>query len=185
VQPGFRPPEHMAGVYAFNASTGNLAWLYFPVPGFNIASSPAIFGGISTFAMMEIGNSLNAVSGKQLWSVLIQSNNESSSGNYSPYIVPSLSIAAIVCGYSGTVCSALNASNGAFVWSNDVAGGVLFSTPVVANGVVYVSTTLGGPLGLLQSGSYSLRRKTGAFLWNHVVGSIRYSFQPLQTTRFL
>jgi outer membrane protein assembly factor BamB len=179
VQTGISTSRAYSGeVYAFNASTGNLAWLYFPVPGFNIASSPAIYGGDIYFCNDGgLVIALDAVSGKQLWSVLIQRHNESSSGSYSPlYCSVSVSNGLLYVGSQVQFVQALNASNGAFVWSNDVAGGVLFSTPAVANGVVYVSTTLGGPFGSLQSGGVTaLDAKTGAFLWNHVVGSIRYS----------
>ena len=164
-------------LYAFNQLTGNLSWKY--NPGSWLSSSPAVYADkiyLGTSAGDVIA--LNAKSGQPSWAHHIRLDNSTSSsgGDYPLSCSLSASDGLVYVGLSAQKIQALNASNGALVWSGSVVGGVSFSTPVVANGVVYVSTTLGGTFGLLQSGGVTaLDAKTGAFLWNHVVGSIRYS----------
>lgn len=67
---------------------------------------------------------------------------------------------------------ALNASTGTKLW-NFATNGVIFSSPAVANGVVYVGTE---DTGSLDGGNlYALNAVTGAQLWSYNTGSIDLS----------
>ena len=59
---------------------------------------------------------------------------------------------------------ALNASTGALLWSY-TTGGRVFSSPAVANGVVYV-------IGWDTSNLYALNASTGALLWSYGIGNL-------------
>ena len=63
---------------------------------------------------------------------------------------------------------ALNATTGAELWNYPTRGEV-FSSPAVANGVVYVGS--GYPDNLL----YALNATTGALLWSYATGFPVYS----------
>ena len=163
-------------LYAFNASTGNLAWKY--NSGLWLHSSPAVYDG-----KVYIGNSggqilaLDATTGNPSWTYFIRLDGSNSSFG-SAYPVNSALSAGdglVYLGMSQKV-QTLNSSNGVFIWSGNIKGGVTFSTPVVANGIVYVSTTIGGTQQNLEDGGISaLNATSGESLWNHTVGSIRYS----------
>jgi PGF-CTERM protein len=57
---------------------------------------------------------------------------------------------------------ALNATTGAKLW-NYTTGSSVYSSPAVANGVVYV--------GSEDNNTYALNATTGAKLWNYTTGS--------------
>jgi outer membrane protein assembly factor BamB len=62
---------------------------------------------------------------------------------------------------------ALNATTGALLWSY-YTGNFIFSSPAVANGVVY-----------FQSGTtYALNAETGALLWESTTTGVRASTSP-------
>jgi outer membrane protein assembly factor BamB len=165
-------------LYAFNASTGNLAWKYTPGDAW-LPSSPAVYGGKVYFGTTSEVVALDATSGKPSWSYFVVSNGPSSNGGSVIYFgASSLSISdgLVYIGTTNQTVQAWNASTGAFVWSGNIKGAVYSSTIAVANGVVYASTTWGGTLGTLQPpGVTALNAKSGALLWNHSVGSIQYS----------
>ena len=64
---------------------------------------------------------------------------------------------------------ALNASTGAKLWSY-TTGGAVWSSPAVANGVVYV--------GSCDNNVYALNASTGAKLWSYTTGGDVYSPRP-------
>jgi outer membrane protein assembly factor BamB len=66
-----------------------------------------------------------------------------------------------VGGFENYTLYALNASTGTLLWSYDT-GGAVFSSPAVANGIVYVSSD-GGDLDALNA-------ITGAKLWSYTTG---------------
>ena len=71
---------------------------------------------------------------------------------------------------------AWNASSGAFVWACSTKGNIVYATPAIANGVVYVSTGIGGASNDIQRGGVTaIDAKNGALLWNHTIGSIQHS----------
>ena len=62
---------------------------------------------------------------------------------------------------------ALKASTGALLWSYATGGGIEYSPPVVANGVVYVSSDDGK--------LYALNASTGRPLWSYAAGGFETS----------
>ncbi len=143
------------GVYALNAATGALLWSL--NAGSSVMASPTVANGV-----VYIGSSgllgypdfnvttaylyaLNAGTGALLWSL---------PGGLSP---PAVVNGVVYGGCSDSLC-ALNASTGTKLWSFATAGPV-YSSPAVANGVVYVSSTDGN--------LYALNASTGAKLWNN------------------
>jgi outer membrane protein assembly factor BamB len=166
-------------LYAFNASTGNLTWYYTPMPGAWLSSSPTVYAGKVYFETSAgVVVALDAASGKTSWVYIVRldGSNSSSGSSYPSPCSLSVSDSLVYVGTSIQILQAIDASNGAFVWSGDISGGVGFSTPAVANGVVYVSTTIGGFVGSVHDGGVSaLNAKTGVSLWNTTVGSIQRS----------
>ncbi|HAT44626.1 MAG TPA: serine/threonine protein kinase, partial [Ktedonobacter sp.] len=70
--------------------------------------------------------------------------------------------------YVGTISGnlyALNALTGAKLWKTHAASSI-FSSPAVANGVVYFSSF---------NKIYALNASTGAILWNYLTGANSYS----------
>ena len=58
---------------------------------------------------------------------------------------------------------ALKASNGALLWSFTTDGPVYWSSPAVANGVVYVGSNI-----YEHQSVYALNASTGALLWSYI-----------------
>ena len=56
---------------------------------------------------------------------------------------------------------ALKASTGALLWSYAIVNQGVYSSPVVANGVVYVGSHFGSP------NVFALNASTGALLWSY------------------
>src|ERR1035437_4035088 len=63
--------------------------------------------------------------------------------------------------------SALKTSTGALVWKYTTNGGIIFSSPAVANGVVYIGSEDGN--------LYALNASTGVPLWQYTTGNAIYS----------
>jgi outer membrane protein assembly factor BamB len=160
--------DYRGRLYAFNASTGNLTWQY--IPSFATWASPAIYNG-----KVYIGGSagdiaaLNATSGEQSWS--------HRAARYTGHSSFSIGDGLVYIGMEAPQeLQAWDASTGAFVWACSTKGIVSYSTPAIANCVVYVSTGVGGASNNIQSGGVTaIDAKTGALLWNHTIGSIQYS----------
>jgi eukaryotic-like serine/threonine-protein kinase len=165
-------------LYAFNALTGNITWKY--NAGLWTNASPAVYDG-----KVYIGDSggsviaLDATSGNVTWKygTLSDGNSPNSSdGTYSGSSSFLISNGLLYFGTWRLTVQAWDASTGAFRWSGKIEGSVAFSTPALANGVVYVSTGVGGTSDYLESGGVTaVNAKTGALLWNHTIGSISYS----------
>ncbi|MFG1625920.1 PQQ-binding-like beta-propeller repeat protein [Kribbella sp. NPDC049227] len=139
-------------VYALDAATGAVRWS-FPTGGHN-SSTPAVVDGTVYFGSRD-GNvyAVDAETGVQRWKV-----------RYGTNILASFqSSPAVVNGtvYIGTNNDrrvlALDAATGAIKWSFRT-GGVVMSSPVVANGVVYVGSD--------DRSVYALRATNGQRLWS-------------------
>jgi outer membrane protein assembly factor BamB len=117
------------GTYAFDTGTGALIWKNPAVQGGD--QSPAVANGVLYIAGFEI-TALNANSGQDLWR------------NRSEYFDTSPVVANGVVYVGGTNMSALDAQTGSLLWQSPIAGGDSFSSPAIANGILYFSTGAGG-----------------------------------------
>jgi uncharacterized repeat protein (TIGR03803 family) len=137
-------------VCALNARTGALVWSY--KTGNGVYCSPAVANGVVYVGSVDHNlYALNAQTGALLWSYTAEAPVESS---------PTVASGVVYVG-SGSPGNlyALNASTGALLWS--YATGIYFSSPAVANGMVYVGS--GGNV-------YALKANTGAKLWSYTTG---------------
>lgn len=132
-----------SNLYAFSTSTGN--WNV--VTGGQIDSSPEVANGIVYFGSEDHNlYAVNAATGTILWTF--------TSGN-AIVSSPAVSKGTVYFGSEDGNLYALNATTGGVVWNVPV--GAEFSSPTVANGIVYI----GGNNGL-----YALNASTGTILWN-------------------
>jgi outer membrane protein assembly factor BamB len=114
-------------VYALNATTGVLLWSYTTTN--SVASAPAVSKGVVYVNGAEV-YALNAKTGTLLWSYATGGGSDSPS--------PAITEGVVYIGANNTVY-ALNANTGAKLWSYPT-GGSVFSSPAVANAVVYVGS---------------------------------------------
>ncbi|MDQ6662608.1 MAG: PQQ-binding-like beta-propeller repeat protein [Chloroflexota bacterium] len=149
----------------------------------SVANGIIYFGGSSFYA-------LNATTGAFVWSY----------ANVGSYSTPAIDN-GLVYFSSGSTMYALNATTGAFVWNYTNRTGQGYTSPLTANGKVYVgssdgkvytfdgtkgtllwSYTTGGPIYsplTLDNGNlyisanklYVLNATTGAFVWSYTTGS--------------
>jgi glucose dehydrogenase len=141
-------------VQALDASTGKFVWSGAVVGGVDSSCSAVANGtlyvtttyGGSSPANLHYGGitALNAATGTKLWNTTIGSIMESS---------PAVADGVVFVGSDDTNAYplnaidghnvyALNAATGAFIW-NYTTGGAVYSSPAVANGVVYVGSNDG------------------------------------------
>ena len=173
---------YMAGtdggvLYALNATTGALAWSWKPF--IYLDSSPAVDGGkVYVCTGMETVEALDEDSGASVWCVRIRDTGwNASSGGYFPlHCAPCVDKGILYVGDSNQTVYAMNASNGAFLWSGKVVGGVDRSSAAVADGMVYIGTTVGGTSGNLSYGGVcALNATTGVLAWNFTGSSVSSS----------
>ena len=137
-------------VYALNANNGTLLWSY--PTGEDVWSSPAVANGVVYFGSFN-GNLYALKSdGTLLWSY------ETNSGISSPAVVND-----VVYVGGAFYLYALNAKNGTLLWSYPT-GDIVWSSPAVANGVVY--------FGCDDGNVYALNAKKGTLLWSYPTGGI-------------
>jgi eukaryotic-like serine/threonine-protein kinase len=164
-------------LYAFDASTGNLTWNH-KASGWTWCS-PVISGNKVYWGYSSRIECLDAKTGESIWNFGIMGNGNSpnsSDGTYSGTSSFSSSNGILFIGTWRENIQAWDASTGKYLWSGNTKGSVDRSTPTIANGVIYASTSLGGTQGRMDAGGVSaVDAKTGASLWNTTVGSIRYS----------
>lgn len=174
-------------VYALNAKTGALLWSY--TTGNWVQSSPAVWNGV-IYIDSDDGNlyALNAETGVKLWSYPTGSphgagispgdvaaadgvvyvaglalNASTGALVWSNGIGGGLAVAnGVVYVSSNDSVYAVNASTGATLWSY-TSPGPIYSSPAVANGVVYVNSTYDDYV-------YALSTSTGALLWSSLIG---------------
>ncbi len=135
-------------IYAFNATSGTEIWKYridisnkefFGGP---TISSLAVADGKVFFGIEDTVYALSASMGTLLW------NRTVGVGKSSPVVVDKVV-------FIGS--SALNANNGDIIWNTNV-GNVAWSTPAVANGIVYIGSF---------EGMHALNALTGARIWDY------------------
>jgi len=177
--------------YALNASDGNQIWRgetqYSTASSMAFAegavyssrnsglfsaeySSPAVANGVVYFAtdMVSLNASdgtrgcsadlngvaaANAITCDVLWNY--------TAGGSVTYSSPAIANGVVYFGSDGGNVYALNADNGALLWSYANSGAVQ-SSPAVANGVVYIGSD--------DNNLYALNASTGAQLWSYTTG---------------
>jgi len=142
-------------MYALNADDGTNVWTY--TTGGQVSCSPAVASGLIYFGSYDGFLALNASTGAKVWAYTA---NEVDSA-------PAVANGVVYVGSFDGNIYALNATNGALLWTYKTSDWV-FSSPAVANGIVYVAS--------LNHNLYALNAKTGALLWTYATaGSISSS----------
>ena len=116
------------GLYALNATTGNVIWEYQTLS--SASSSPVVAGGRVYVNSYE--NNLYAVSaltGSLIWTFPVASTLPPAVDRNTVYVADNVS-----------KIYALNAATGALKWTYDTHDDLISSPPVVANGLVYLSS---------------------------------------------
>ena len=164
-------------LYAFDASTGNLTWKHSASGWTNC--SPVVYGNKVYWGYSSEVECLDARSGNVTWRFGTMSNGNSpnsSDGAYSGTSSFSISNGILYIGTWHETVQAWDSATGKYLWSGNTKGSVSHSTPAIANGVIYASTSFGGTAGRMDAGGVSaIDAKTGTSLWNTTVGSISYS----------
>jgi outer membrane protein assembly factor BamB len=144
------------GLYALNASTGELLWSY-PTGGGIAFFSPAVANGVVYVGSYsdDAVYALKASTGELLWSY-VTGTVESS---------PAVANGVVSVGSYSDRLYALDASTGGLLWSY-TTGDIVVSSPAVANGVVYVAS---------RRSLYALNASTGDLLWSYPTGGYVYS----------
>ncbi|HLH35421.1 MAG TPA: PQQ-binding-like beta-propeller repeat protein [Alloacidobacterium sp.] len=158
--------DNIAREYAVNASTGKTLWVY-TIPDGSLGDTPAVANGVvyvNTFGGDVYA--LNETTGHKLWDFAVSGKlfTAPAVANGVVYVrggVPQPGIDNLY---------ALNASTGAKLWSYAIGNYV--GTPIVANGVVYVSNTDTTTTGVTQTDTSHLRAfSIGADLFLRVTPS--------------
>ena len=139
---------------ALNASNGSLLWQY--QTGSDLIGAPVVANGVVYISSDDnYVYAINASNGSLLWRYF--------GGPLSPATVAN-GIVYFVSG--GTMdageVEALNATTGTLLW-HYVTNTVFHNTPVVANGIVYASSS--------NNYLYALNATTGSLLWNYLLNS--------------
>ena len=109
-------------VYALKADTGAIIWVYPKAPRY----SPSVAGG-KVYTVSDQLYALNATSGALVWSYPATGTGSVAVGTGKVYLAA-----------SDENVYALNAATGALIWQHQPQFDFFPSSPVVANGVVYV-----------------------------------------------
>ena len=153
-----------SAVIALDATTGALIWNY-PVPQFgpddDVGSGITVNNGL-VYASSKNGSvyAIHENTGTLSWSTPIGAD---SNGD-----VSTQAVSANGTLYAGTISGklyALNALTGAILWHTHT-GSSIFSSPAVANGVIYFSS---------YNKIYALNASTGTILWSYATGANSYS----------
>jgi outer membrane protein assembly factor BamB len=150
-------------LYAFNASTGALLWQAGTCFYCNITGTPAVANGVVYAGNWEYDDydfyAFNASTGAIMWAAKLGRVIDSSAAVANGFVYIETDGQYT---HTDNDVIAMNASTGAIVWSDVVptsnGGGVIMSSPAIANGVLYV----GSGDGTL----YALNASSGSRLWN-------------------
>jgi len=159
-------------LFAVRSDTGRIRWAY--DTGGRINASPSIFGDrvcISTYAGSIV--CVRRETGEEIWTTYVRRDTFRDESFYASPSTDGARIYAV--SRSGTVVG-LDARDGDVVWTSRV-GGYGYTTPAVADGVVYV----GGFDGILRA----LRATTGAELWRTRAVSGRILGAPVVVGKFV
>lgn len=164
----FRANPSHSGVGTGNpVLTPTLLWNF--TAGYQVESSPAVFGGIvyvgsTTVNYTEEGYyglvpneygciyALNATSGAQIW------NYPTGDDIFSCPAITN-GVVYVTAGFDGVY--ALNASSGVKIWKYPSGNSGIISSPAIVNGVVY--------FGSADGNVYAVNSSSGAKLWNYTV----------------
>ena len=152
------------GLYAINASTGNLAWIY-PTNanewGYGAwLHAPAVSGGIVYMGSADYNiYAINATNGSLVWNYTTGSEVRSS---------PTLAYGIVYVSSMDCNLYALNASTGALVWEYNGDDYInTNSSPAVADDIVYIGSGTGSTFGV-----YALNAFTGACVWRSMANDM-------------
>jgi outer membrane protein assembly factor BamB len=162
-------------LYAFNAASGTLVWVFPQQSNGPVRSSAAAADGVVYYGGNPGLYALKATTGIPIWSI--------PTGSYvsSPTVADGVVYAHWASGgyYLTDALYAVNASNGAILWKHSFGAlpGDFYSDsgPAVANGIVY---TVREPNSNGGSNVYALSAATGAVLWVQTIGPQLYAVSP-------
>ena len=161
-------------VYAFNATTGGKLWNYFN-DNYEFCT-PAVANGMIYVGALYYVYALNATNGDIVWpsAPRLLALMEASPYVSFAFMSPTFEGGVVYCGINGCDgggVSAFDAKTGNTLWASNFSLGVVYSSPTVANGVVYVSAEGAYPFDFGPTyGVLALDAKTGAQLWNYSTG---------------
>jgi outer membrane protein assembly factor BamB len=142
-----------AGVYALNATTGQVIWK--TITGAAVRSSPAVANGVVYVGSDDKGlYALDAATGAVLWKTITGAAVRSS---------PAVANGAVYVGSDDAGLYALNATTGQVLWKT-TTGASVRSSPAVSNGVVYVGSD--------DTKVYGVDATTGAVRWTAPLAAI-------------
>ncbi len=146
-------------MYCFAADTGNLLWNF--STGWRAYFTPLVFNGKVCFGSDAV-YCLDADNGTEIWNFTI--------GTGDPRMTSSPAVAYgniyILSAFEGLYC--LDGNTGEQIWNCNVGGGYT-SSPVVADGKVYV--------GIWETGKLlCVNASTGEKLWEYDMNSVKWLF---------
>ena len=152
---------HNRGLLALDANSGSQLWLA-PMPGPQW-SSPAVENG-RVFVGSRDDHKLyafDAVTGSTLWTATTSDWVQTS---------PALADGVVYIGNNSGNVYAFNSETGVLIWQTAVSPGfAIGSSPTVANGVVYVASSLDASATNFDGKLYALDATTGQVLFSDVV----------------
>ncbi|UCE96752.1 MAG: PQQ-binding-like beta-propeller repeat protein [Candidatus Bathyarchaeota archaeon] len=149
-------------VFALNAKNGAHIWNF--TTGGGITTSPATAHGM-VYAGSADNNvyGLNASTGVKIWNY--------TTGDGVPFSSPALGYGNVYVGSLDHNLYALDATTGSHVWNYTTKGDIL-SSPAVADGKVYLGTSLD------DDTVYAFNASTGEVLWTYATGLSSYRASP-------
>jgi len=152
---------HNRGLLALDANTGSELWLA-PMPGPQW-SSPAVENG-RVFVGSRDDHKLyafDAVTGQTLWTATTNDWVQTS---------PAVANDVVYIGNNAGNVYAFDAATGSLAWQRAISPGfIIFSSPTVANGVLYVASSLDASATHFDGKLYAVDAATGDVLFSSVV----------------
>ena len=152
---------HNRGLLALDANTGSELWLT-PMPGPQW-SSPAVENGRVFVGSRDDHKlySFDAVTGETLWTATTNDWVQTS---------PAVANNVVYLGNNAGNVYAFDAATGSLVWQRAISPGfIIFSSPTVANGVLYVASSLDASATHFDGKLYAVDAATGDVLFSDVV----------------
>ena len=152
---------HNRGLVALDANTGSELWLA-PMPGPQW-SSPAVENGRVFVGSRDDHKlySFDAVTGQTLWTATTDDWVQTS---------PAVANNVVYVGNNAGNVYAFDAATGSVVWQRAISPGfIIFSSPTVANGVLYVASSLDASATHFDGKLYAVDVATGDVLFSDVV----------------
>jgi len=152
---------HSHGLLALDANTGSELWLA-PMPGPQW-SSPAVENGRVFVGSRDDHKvyAFDAVTGQTLWTATTNDWVQTS---------PAVANNVVYVGNNAGNVYAFDAATGNPVWQRAISPGfIIFSSPTVANGVLYVASSLDASATHFEGKLYAVDAATGDVLFSDVV----------------